>query len=161
MHQLQGTQIGTLRHSCSITAGHSAMASSRQQPSDMTFQIRAIPTSLTDNLQEWGPNKQLAEMIDTIGAQDHIADLREKVHNLSLTAVHQQDLRQSTSTAILAGVLPGLILAILAAGAVSAWRFCGPLIANRARAWAKARRDRQQPYNLYICLLYTSPSPRD
>ena len=86
----------------------------------------------------------------TIGAQDHIADLREKVHNLSLTAVHQQDLRQSTSTAILAGVLPGLILAILAAGAVSAWRFCGPLIANRARAWAKARRDRQQPYNLYI-----------
>ena len=61
VHQLQGTQIGTLRHLCSITAGHSAMASSRQQPSDLTFQIRAIPASLNDNLQEWGPNKQLAE----------------------------------------------------------------------------------------------------
>ena len=110
VHQLQGTQIGRLRHSCSIMAGHSAIASTRQQPGDMTFQIRAIPTPLTDNLQEWGPNKQLAEMIDGIGAQDHIADLRERVRNLSLTAVHQQDLRQSTTMAILAGVLPVLLM---------------------------------------------------
>ena len=58
VHQLEGTQIGRLRHSCSITAGHSAMASSRQQPGDMTFQIRAIPSSLTDNLQEWGGGQQ-------------------------------------------------------------------------------------------------------
>ena len=74
VHQLHGTQIGTLRHSCSITAGHSAMASSRQQPSDLTFQIRAIPSSLNDNLQDWGPNKQLARMIASIGDHDHIAD---------------------------------------------------------------------------------------
>ena len=77
------------------------MASSRQQPSDLTFQIRAIPGSLNDNLQEWGPNKQLAEMITSIGDQDHIADLRERVHNLSLTAVHQLDLQQSTKTCLL------------------------------------------------------------
>ena len=43
-----------------------------------------------------------------------------------------------------------LILALLAAGAAAAWRFCGPLIANKAQAWAKARRDKQQPYSLYI-----------
>ena len=106
VHQLQGMQIGTLRHSCSITAGHSAMASSRQRPGDMTFQIRAIPDSLTESLRDWGPNKQLAEMIDSIGAQDHIADLTARVRNLSLTAVHQQDLQQSTTTAILTAVLP-------------------------------------------------------
>ena len=39
VHQLLGTQIGTLKHSCSITAGHSAMASNRERPEDMTFQI--------------------------------------------------------------------------------------------------------------------------
>ena len=70
-HQLQGTQLGTLQHSCSITAGHSAMASSRQQPTDMTFQIRSIPGSLDQDLHEWGPNKQLAQMIDSIGVRDH------------------------------------------------------------------------------------------
>ena len=31
VHQLLGTQIGTLKHSCSITAGHSAMASNRER----------------------------------------------------------------------------------------------------------------------------------
>ena len=84
-HQLHGTQLGTLQHSCSITAGHSAMASSRQQPTDMTFQIRAIPGSLDDDLQEWGPNKQLARMIDGIGVRDHLMELRERIHNLSIT----------------------------------------------------------------------------
>ena len=97
-----------------------------------------------------GANRQLAEMITDIGDQDHIAELRARVHNLSLTAVHQQDLRQSTTTAILAGVLPVLILGILAAGVVPAWRFCGPLITNKAQAWAKARQDRQQPYKFHI-----------
>ena len=62
VHQLHGTQVGTLQHSCSITAGHSAMASSRQQPTDLTFQIRAIPGSLNDNLQDWGPNKLLTRI---------------------------------------------------------------------------------------------------
>ena len=126
------------------------MASSRQQPGDMTFQVRSIPSTLTVNLQEWGPNKQLAAMVNDIGVQDHIADLKERIHNLSMTAVHHQDLQQATTTAILAGVLPVLILALLAAGAAAAWRFCGPLIANKAQAWAKARRDKQQPYSLYI-----------
>ena len=126
------------------------MASSRQQPGDMTFQVRAIPKSLTENLQEWGPNRQLAAMVDAIGMQDHIADLKERVHNLSMTAVHQRDLHQATTAAILAGVLPVLVLALLATGAGATWRFCGPLIANKAQAWAKARRDRQQPYSLYI-----------
>ena len=126
------------------------MASSRQQPGDMTFQIRAILSSLTDKLQDWGPNRQLSEMIDGIGAQDHIADLMERVRNLSMTAVHHQDLQQSTTMAILAGVLPVLILSILAAGAVAAWKFCGPAIATKVQAWAKARRDQRQLYNLYI-----------
>ena len=91
-------------------------------------------------------------MIDGIGAQDHIPDLTERVSNLSMTAVHHQDLRQSTTTAILAGVLPVLILSILAAGAVQAWKFCGPAIATKVQAWAKARQDQRQPYNLYIRL---------
>ena len=124
------------------------MASSRQQPGDMTFQVRAIPTTLTDNLQ--GPNRQLAAMVNDIGVQDHIADLKERIHNLSMTAVHHQDLHQATTTAILAGVLPVLILALLAAGAGAAWRFCGPLVASKVQAWAKARREGRQPYNLYI-----------
>ena len=81
----------------------------------MTFQIRAIPGSLDDDLQEWGPNKQLARMIDGIGVRDHLMELRERIHNLSITSVHQQDLRQSTTTAILASLLPVVILAGLAA----------------------------------------------
>ena len=76
VHQLLGTQIGTLKHSCSITAGHSAMASNRECPEDMTFQIRAIPVSLTERLEDWGDNRQLAQMINNIDAEDHIADLR-------------------------------------------------------------------------------------
>ena len=126
------------------------MASSRQQPGDMTFQVRSIPDSLTDNLQEWGPNKQLAAMVDNIGVQDHISDLRQRIYNLSMTAVHQQDLHQATTTAILAGVLPVIILALLAGGAAAAWRFCGPLAATKVRAWARARREGRQPYKLYI-----------
>ena len=122
------------------------MASSR----DMTFQIRAIPTSLTERLEDWGPNKQLAEMIGSIGAQDHIVDLTARVRNLSMTAVHQQDLQHSTTTAILAGVLPVLILSLLAAGAMAAWKFCGPPMATKVRAWAKARRNQRQPYHLYV-----------
>ena len=110
------------------------MASSRQQPGDMTFQVRSIPTTLTDNLQEWGPNRQLAAMVNAIGVQDHIEDLKERIHNLSMTGVHHQDLHRATTTAILAGVLPVLILALLAAGAGAAWRFCGPFIANKAQA---------------------------
>ena len=116
------------------------MASKREQPGDMTFQIRVIPTSLTERLEDWGHNKQLAQMIDSIGTQDHIADLTARVRNLTQTAVHQEDLQHSTTTAILAVFLPVLIVFVIAAGAVAAWKFCGPSIA---------------------CLLYTSPSPRD
>ena len=144
MHQLQGTQIGTLGHSCSITA------SSRQQPGDMSFQIRAIPTSLTVCLEQWGHNKQLAEMIDSIGSQDHIADLTAKVKNLTLTAVHQQDWQHSTTTAVLTAVLPVLILSIIAAGAVAAWKFCSPSISARAQKWNNHRKQQRQPYNLYV-----------
>jgi len=86
VRQLHGTQIGTLSHSCSITAGHSAMASNRGHPGDMTFQIRAIPASLTARLEDWGHNQQLAEMIDNIDTEDHIADLTARVRNLTLTA---------------------------------------------------------------------------
>ena len=44
--QLHGTQIGRLAHSCSITAGHSAMAASPDNPPTSSFQIRAILKSL-------------------------------------------------------------------------------------------------------------------
>ena len=114
------------------------MASSRQQPTDVTFQIRAIPGFLDDDLQEWGPNKQLAQMIASIGVHDHIQELKDRVHNLSITSVHQQDLRQSTTTAILAGVLPVIILAGLAAGAIAAWKLCGPSAITKAQAWARS-----------------------
>ena len=126
------------------------MASSRQQPTDVTFQIRAIPGSLNDDLQEWGPNKQLKQMIAGIGVRDHIQDLQDRIHNLSITSVHQQDLRQSTTTAILAGVLPVVILAGLAAAAIAAWKLCGPSTISWAQAWARNRQSKQQPYNLYI-----------
>ena len=39
VHQLLGTQIGTLKHLCSITAGHSEMASNRERLVDMNFQM--------------------------------------------------------------------------------------------------------------------------
>ena len=117
---------------------------------DMTFQIRAIPGSLDDDLQEWGPNKQLARMIDGIGVRDHLMELRERIHNLSITSVHQQDLRQSTTTAILASLLPVVILAGLAAAAVAAWKLWGPRAVTCAQAWARKRRANRQPYNLYI-----------
>ena len=63
IRQLEGTQIGILGHSCSITAGHSAMAAGFSNPVDSVFQIRAIPDSLTDSLQDWGNKQQLAEII--------------------------------------------------------------------------------------------------
>ena len=50
VRQLKGRQIGTLDHSCSIMAGHSAMAASRNSPPDSVFQIRAIPNSLMESL---------------------------------------------------------------------------------------------------------------
>ena len=89
-------------------------------------------------------------MIDSIGAQDHIADLTAKVKNLTLTAVHQQDWQHSTTTAVLTAVLPVLILSIIAARAVAAWKFCGPSICARARTWNNYRKRQRQPYNLYV-----------
>ena len=126
------------------------MASSRQQPTDMTFQIRAIPGSLDDDLHEWGPNKQLARMIDGIGVRDHLQDLQERIQNLSVTSVHQRDLTHSTTTAILASLLPVVILAGLAAAAVAAWKLWGPRAVTCAQAWARKRRANRQPYNLYV-----------
>ena len=80
------------------------MASNRERPGDMTFQIRAIPASLTARLEDWGDNQQLAEMINNIDAEDHIVDLRARVNNLTLTAVHHDDLQHSMTTAIIAAV---------------------------------------------------------
>ena len=51
------------------------MASNHERPEDMTFQIRAIPLSLTERLEDWGNNQQLAKMINSIDTEDHIADL--------------------------------------------------------------------------------------
>ena len=116
----------------------------------MSFQIRAIPLSLTDRLEDWGNNQQLAQMINNIDAEDHIEDLRARVKNLTLTAVHHEDLRQSTITAILAGVLPIIIIALLAAGATTLWKMYGSDVAARARQWTERRRKNQGPYNLYI-----------
>ena len=109
------------------------MASIREHPGDMIFQIRAIAASLTARLEDWDDNQQLAEMITNIDGDDHIADLRARVQNLTLTAVHQEDLRHSATSAILAAVLAVLILCLIAAGAMATWKFCGPSIA--ARAW--------------------------
>ena len=55
------------------------MASNREHPGDMIFQIRAIAASLTARLEDWGDNQQLAEMITNIDGDDHIADLRARV----------------------------------------------------------------------------------
>ena len=55
------------------------MASIREHPGDMIFQIRAIAASLTARLEDWGDNQQLAEMITNIDGDDHIADLRARV----------------------------------------------------------------------------------
>ena len=126
------------------------MASNRERPEDMTFQIRAIPVSLTERLEDWGDNRQLAQMINNIDAEDHIADLRGRVKNLTLTAVHHKDLRQSTTTAILAGVLPITILALLGAGAATLWKICGSSMSTKARQWIEKKPKNQGPYNLYI-----------
>ena len=126
------------------------MASNRERPEDMTFQIRAIPVSLTERLEGWGDNQQLAQMINNIDAEDHIADLRARVKNLTLTAVHHEDLRQSTTMAILTGVLPIIILALLAAWAATLWKICGSSMSTKARQGTKRRRKNRGPYNLYI-----------
>ena len=84
-------------------------------------------------------------MINNIDAEDHIADLRARVKNLTLTAVHHEDLRQSTTMAILAGVLPIIILALLAAGAATLWKICGPSVSTRARQWIERRRKNRGP----------------
>ena len=126
------------------------MASNRERPEDMSFQIRAIPVSLTEPLEDWGNNQQLAHVINNIDAEDHIEDLRARVKNLTLTAVHHEDLRQSTTTAILAGVLPIIIIALLAAGATTLWKMYGSAVSTRARQWNERRRKNQGPYNLYV-----------
>ena len=126
------------------------MASNREHPGDMIFQIRAIPASLTERLEDWGDNQQLAEMINNIDTDDHIAELRARGQILTLTADHQEDLCHSTTSAILAAVLQVLILSLLAAGSLATWKFCGPSISARAWKWTEDRRRRQQPYNLYI-----------
>ena len=95
------------------------MASNREHPGDMTFQIRAIPASLTARLEDWGDNQQLTEMINNIDAEDYIADLRARVKNLTLTAVHQDDLQHSTTMAMIAAVLAILIISLIAAGAMT------------------------------------------
>ena len=38
----------------------------------------------------------------------------------------------------------------LAAAAIAAWKLCGPSAITNAQAWARNRRNGQQPYNLYI-----------
>ena len=126
------------------------MASNSERPEDMTFQIRAIPVSLTERLEDWGDNQQLAQMINNIDAEDLIADLRARVKNLTLTAVHHEDLPHSTTTAILAGVLPILILALIGAGATTMWKICGSSMSTKARQWTKRRRKHREPYNLLM-----------
>ena len=89
-------------------------------------------------------------MINNIDAEDHIADLWARVNNLTLTVVHHDDLQHSTTTAIIAAVLPILILSLIAAGAMTMWKFCGPSISARAREWTERRSKQRKPYNLYI-----------
>ena len=103
-----------------------------------------------ERLEDWGNNQQLAQMINSIDAENYIADLRARVKNLTLTAVHHKDLRKSTTTAILAGVLPITILALLGAGAATLWKICGSSMSTKARQWTERRRKNRGPYNLYI-----------
>ena len=89
-------------------------------------------------------------MINSIDAEDHIADLRARVKNLTLRAVHHDNLWQSTTTAIIAAVLPILILTLIAAGAMTMWKICGSSISTKAREWTERRSKQREPYNLYI-----------
>ena len=59
VRQLEGTQIGTLGHSCSIMVGYSAMTASCSNSPVSIFLIRANLDSLTEGLQDWGNNQQL------------------------------------------------------------------------------------------------------
>ena len=87
VQQLQGTQIGRLAHSCSIAAGHSAMAASADNPPSSSFQIRAIPKSLTDKLEDWGHNQDLAAIVKRIGNKGHLQQLKAQVSNLTKSSV--------------------------------------------------------------------------
>ena len=111
--QQQKVKIRTLDHSCSITAGHSAMAASRNNPPDSMFQIRAIPISFTESLHDWGNNQQLAEIITSIDGGKHLQELKARVHNLTISSVHRRHLQDTTRTAILAVVIPLVILDLL------------------------------------------------
>ena len=53
-------------------------------------------------------------------------------------------------TAILAGLLPIIIIALLAVGAATLWKMCGSAVSSRAQQWTKRRRKNQGPYNLYV-----------
>ena len=53
VHQLLGTQISTLKHSCSIMAGHPAMACNREHPEDMTFFFSKYELSQCHSQSAW------------------------------------------------------------------------------------------------------------
>ena len=111
------------------------MAASRSNPMDSIFQILSIPDSLTESLQDWGNNKQLAEIIGSIDSKDHLEELKVRIHNLTLTSVRQKDLQHSTKTAVLAAIFPMVILALLAAGLLAGWKICDAWITAKATAW--------------------------
>ena len=95
------------------------MAASRSNPPGRVFQIQAIPDSLTDTLQDWGNKQQLAEILKSIDGNDHLQELKAKVCNLTITSLQHKDLQDSTRTAVLAAILPLIILALLAAGSLA------------------------------------------
>ena len=97
-----------------------AMAASRNNPPDSMFQIRAIPNSLTESLQDWGNNQQLAEIITSIDGGKHLQELKARVHNLTISSVHRRHLQDTTRTAILGVVIPLVILDLLPATSVAA-----------------------------------------
>ena len=121
VQQLHGTQIGRLAHSCSIAAGHSAMAASADNPPSSSFQIRAIPKSLTDKLEDWGHNQDLAAIIKRIGNRGHLQQLKAQVSNLTASSVDREDLQQSTHIAVLAAIIPLICLILIGAGSFTLW----------------------------------------
>ena len=74
------------------------MAASADNPPSSSFQIRAIPKSLTDKLEDWGHNQDLAAIIKRIGSKGHLKQLKAQVNNLTASSVDREDLQPVSYT---------------------------------------------------------------
>ena len=126
------------------------MAASADNPPSSSFQIRAIPKSLTDKLEDWGHNQDLATIIKRMGSKGHLKQLKAQVNSLTASSVDREDLQQSTHIAVLAAIPPLICLILIGAGSFTLWRYYGNRIQAAWSAWTRRRGRGRQTYNVSI-----------